>query len=371
MAVTLLPAPTGPYAIGNRRLFLTDARPDPFSGASTRKISVTAWYPTTGTGTVARYLSNVDSYDATMALELTNKLEGRSCSSWFGGAPTCFGVNVANTMHPRIRQRDTHAVKDAAIRTDLGPLPVVIYSPGYQVPGNFGSILAEDLASYGYLVLTLSHTYESVAVEWSNGVILQNSSAINNQWQKVLVARADDAQYLIDNLTTLPNGIGAQADPAAVGMAGHSYGGYTGVELAYHDPRIKAVTVLDGTCGYAGTENHAQDNGMQTPLMLLSGALNPSDGYLVGGEHDSWATYQTKPHGPLHMYQVAGARHHAFTDIGLLSTLTADLCGSISPARAMAIHPRWTRGFFDTYLLGTPDPLLAGGDPSWPEVMAI
>ncbi|WP_280335603.1 alpha/beta hydrolase family protein [Nocardia wallacei] len=367
MPSTLLPAPTGPHAIGCRRLFLTDTgRTDPISGSGARKISTTAWYPTIGTGTVARYLSNVDTYDGTLAIELTNRLEGRNCNNWFGGS--CFGVNINATIHPRIRARDTHAIKDAPIRTDLGTLPVVLYSPGYQVPGAFGSILAEQLASWGYLVLTLSHTYESAAVEWSNGVIVQNSAAINNQWQKVLVARADDAQYVMDTLASLP-GVGAQADPDAIAMVGHSYGGYTALELAYHDPRIKAVAVLDGTAGYPGTENHAQDAGWPGPVLLLSGELDPGDGYLVGGEHPSWATYTTHPHGPLYALQVLGARHHAFTDFGLLTVLTADQCGTIAPSRAMEIHPRFVRAFLDTHLRGTPDALLDGTDPSWPDVV--
>lgn len=63
--------------------------------------------------------------------------------------------------------------------------------------------------------------------------------------------------------------------------------------------------------------------------------------------------------------------NHAFTDSGLLSTLTADLCGTITPARAMAIHPRWTRAFLDTYIKGYADTLPAAGDAAWPEVTPI
>ncbi|WP_280473503.1 alpha/beta hydrolase family protein [Nocardia asiatica] len=374
MAATLLPAMTGPHGVGNRRLFLTDtARTDPITGSGQRKVSVTAWYPTPSTGAVARYLSNVDSYDETMALNLVNGLENAGCSKQFWtGAIKCGGffgnVDPNTTMFGNIRARDTRAVKDAVVSTDLGALPVVVFSPGFGIPGNHASILAQELASHGYLVLTLSHTYESIVTEQSNGVVLQNGGAVSNQWQKVLTARMGDVDFILDQLPTLPNGIGGQADLAKIAAVGHSYGGYTALETAYHDSRVKAVVNLDGTAGYDNTENHAQDNGVQVPVMLLSGDINLGDNYLVGGEHASWATYRNTTHGPLHMLEVAGAKHYAFTDVGLLTVKTADLNGSINPARAMTLHSLFTRAFLDQYIKGVPTTLLDGNHPDWPEV---
>ncbi|MEU2106514.1 dienelactone hydrolase family protein [Nocardia sp. NPDC019255] len=374
MAATLLPAMTGPHGVGNRRLFLTDtARTDPITGSGQRKVSVTAWYPTPSTGAVARYLSNVDSYDETMALNLVNGLENAGCSKQFWtGAIKCGGffgnVDPNTTMFGNIRARDTRAVKDAAVSTDLGALPTVVFSPGFGIPGNHASILAQELASHGYLVMTLSHTYESIVTELSTGVVLQNGGAVSNQWQKVLTARLGDVNFVINQLGSLPNGIGNQADLSKVACVGHSYGGYTALEQSYHDPRVKAVAVLDGTAGYDGTENHAQNNGVQVPVMLLSGDIDLGDNYLVGGEHASWATYRNTAHGPLHMLEVAGTKHYAFTDVGLLTVQTASLNGSINPARAMTIHTTFTRVFLDQYLKGIPTTLLDGTDPNWPEV---
>ena len=371
MAPTLLPAMTGPHGVGNRRLFLTDSsRTDPISGSGPRQISVTVWYPTPSTGAVAKYLSNNDSFDSTMALALTNGLEGRTCYSFFGSV-SCFGVTAANTMHPNIRSRDTRAVLNGAVSTDLGLLPVVVFSPGFGVPGNHSSILAQELASWGYLVLTLSCTYESIVTELADKVASQNGGSVSNQWQKVLTARMGDCTYVLNQLGSLPLGIGNQADLDKVAMAGHSYGGYTALEMAYHDARVKAVAVLDGTAGYAGTENHAQDNGVQQPVMLLSGQINAGDNYLVGGEHASWTTFASKPHGPLYLFQVTGTRHYAFTDVGLLTTKTADLNGSIAPARAMEIHPRYVRAFLDTHIKGSPDPILTLPAAGYPEVLPI
>ncbi|WP_454199610.1 alpha/beta hydrolase family protein [Nocardia sp. Marseille-Q1738] len=371
MAATLLPALTGPYSVAARRLFLSDPRPDPFTNSAPRRISVTAWYPTAASGAWARYLSVADSYDETMALQLTNGIEGRSCSkSWWNGAISCgfFGPPVGDTMYPNIRARDTRAVLDGAIRTDLGPLPVVIFSPGFGVPGNHSSILAEDLASHGYLVLTISCTYESIVTEWSNGVIAQNASYVGNQWAKCLAARVGDVRYLLDQLTSLPNGIGAQADASKVAIVGHSFGGTTGMETAYLEPnRVKAVACLDGPVGYAGTSNQALTHGVPQPVMLLSMPADPNSAYMT-----DWANYANTNHGPLHRYRVSGTQHYAFTDVGLLCAADkkASLNGTIDPNRAMALHPWWTRVFLDTYVRGV-GAMPSLPSPDWPEVTAI
>lgn len=372
MAATLLPALTGPHPIGNRRLFLSDAsRRDPYTNAASRLVPVIAWYPTITAGPVAQYLSNNTTYDESMALTLTNVVEGRGCSkSWFTGAISCGAAPVADTMYPNIRSRDTHAVLNGAIDTSLGLLPTVVISPGFGLPGNLYSILAQDLASNGYLVLMLNHLNESVATETATGVVGQYFTAAVDQ--RAIATRGNDVIFILNQLATLPNGIGAAADVNAIAAVGHSYGGYTALETAYHDARIKAVVSLDGTAGWPGTENHAQDNGVAIPVMLLSGALNPSDNYLVAGEHPSWATFKTKPHGPLYTFQVLGTRHHAFSDVGLLASPAKrpDLCGSIGAARAMQIHTWWTKAFLDAYVRGT-GALPTLPDSAWPEVVAF
>ena len=91
-------------------------------------------------------------------------------------------------------------------------------------------------------------------------------------------------------------------------MVGHSYGGYTGMEVAYQDARVKAVVALDGTAGWDGTQNIAMTNGISQPVMLLSGQVIAGDNYTVAAEHPSWATYAATNHGPLHMLQGVFAR---------------------------------------------------------------
>ncbi|MDQ8707977.1 hypothetical protein RCO28_36750 [Streptomyces sp. LHD-70] len=63
----------------------------------------------------------------------------------------------------------------AGIRTDAGraaPVegrrarPVVLYSPGLQISRTLGTSTPMELASRGYIVVTLDPTYEAPAVEF-------------------------------------------------------------------------------------------------------------------------------------------------------------------------------------------------------------
>ncbi|KAA8886228.1 alpha/beta fold hydrolase [Nocardia colli] len=228
------------------------------------------------------------------------------------------------------------------------------------------------LASHGWLVLTLSHTYESIVSEWPTGPIAQNAGYGDQQWAKNLSARVDDMMYMLDRLPELPYGIGAAADVSRIGLVGHSYGGTTSAQCAYAvGDRVKAVVLLDGPIGYPGSSNTAQDNGLEQPVLLLSGTIDLDDGIITGAETVGFKRFSEVTRGPLLGYQVAGARHYAFTDIGMLTSRGPELNGTIDPARGVHIHITWTRAFLNTYVRGLTAPLVFPPWLTWPEVSSI
>ena len=56
----------------------------------------------------------------------------------------------------------TNAVSDAAPAGQQRSLPLVVLSPGYTGSRSTLTVLAEDLASHGYVVTGIDHTYESL-----------------------------------------------------------------------------------------------------------------------------------------------------------------------------------------------------------------
>jgi len=357
-----LPAPTGPYIVGSRHIFLTDTgRSDPFSGAATRQVTLNAWYPTLGTGIYSKYLSDNTSRDQTLAVDDAEGFDG----TWN------YLFNPSSTMYPKIHAMNTWGIDNAAPRTDLGALPVVVFSPGFGVPGAFYSITAANLASNGFVVLVLSDTWEGIAVETATGVATQNVGAVNNQWQKCLAARTGDFEYVLNQLPTLPNGLGAVIDTTRIGGAGHSYGGYTAMQCAFSDTRIKSVLVLDGTCGWPGTTSSCQTGGMPNHQPVLLFAADPAIEKPSAAEHASWTGFEAQHHGPLWVTHMTGAAHYAMSDVCVVDPNTTTFSGTIAAARAAAIVPAYATDFFDFTLRGGPGTLTTGPSASYPEVTFV
>ncbi len=362
-ATTLLPAPTGQYKIGEKTVFLVD------SSRSNRQVQAQVWYPTSATsGTLAKYLSETASRDQSIALSLTNGLEGRSCYAFFGSV-SCFGAAVANTMYPRINQRDTHAFVNAPIRTDLGKFPVIVLSPGFGVPSYLYAAVSEDLASNGYIVVSTSVTGESIANEVSNGVATQNVSGVN---QAAFNQRIADYRFVLNQLGNLPNGIGTQADLTHIGGGGHSWGGYTSMETAYSDSRILAVANMDGTPGWqanSAATNNAMNNGLAQPVLRLQGGTTDNGSHV---QDITWGQYNTHPHGPLYQLNFAGAGHYFFSDAcytGYPARQTDPLyCGSANVALTMDAYRAYTLAFFNKHVKGQATTLLDGPSPLYPNV---
>src|SRR6185437_12436054 len=211
MGTLFLPEPTGPSAIGVTSLWLTDtSRPDPWAaGAAARELMVSVWYPAVPSGGPrAGYMTPAES-----RLQLTSRD--------ITGVPP----DVLSTTR-------TNAVADATPAGRPGGLPLVVLSPGFTNGRSGLTALAEDLASHGYAVTGIDHTYESLATAFPDGRVatcLAREAPRRGPgfWEKVAAGRAADVSFVLDELT------GARArwpgagliDPGRIAMAGHSAGG--------------------------------------------------------------------------------------------------------------------------------------------------
>ena len=76
-------------------------------------------------------------------------------------------------------------------------LPLAVLSPGFTSPRSTLTALAEDLASHGYVVVGIDHTYESFATAFPDGRV---TTCLARQaprrgprfWEKVVEGRAGD-----------------------------------------------------------------------------------------------------------------------------------------------------------------------------------
>src|SRR5262245_48896002 len=172
MSSMRLPPPTGKHTVGRRSYDWVDAeRAELYSAdpATRRELVVWLWYPAdpAADGARAPYLP-----------------DGWKPAGEFLGLQTD-GL-------------DAHSIGDAPVVSGADRFPVVVLSPS-GFPPLFLGALAEEVASHGYVVAGVNHTYETTVTVFSDGrVVPMNPAAIagalgpqSGSHEDVFRARAD------------------------------------------------------------------------------------------------------------------------------------------------------------------------------------
>src|SRR3984893_14575724 len=179
------PEPTGRCLAGTTSLYLKDvSRPDPWAaGVNARELMISLWYPATPSdGRRARYMTPAES-------------ELQLASRGITGVPQ----HALSTVR-------TNAVSDATPAGRQRALPLVVLSPGFTNSRSTLTALAEDLASHGYVVAGIDHTYESFATAFPDGRVTTCLAREARQrgagfWEKVVTGRAADICFVLGELT--------------------------------------------------------------------------------------------------------------------------------------------------------------------------
>ena len=344
-----LPEPTGPGPVGTTSLYLSDAsRPDPWAaGVSARELMVSLWYPAVPSdGRRARYMTPAES-----ELQLTSR--------GITGVPP----DALSTVR-------TNAVSDATPTGRQRALPLVVLSPGFTHPRSALTALAEDLASHGYVVAGVDHTYESFATAFPDGRVttgLAREAPRSGRGEKVVAGRAADVSFVLDQLTGAhPAWPGAALiDPSRMAMAGHSIGGAAAISAMLADSRIRAGIDMDGA-----THAPIPDDGLSRPFLFLGKQSNYTPG--TPGKKSAVITWERdwqRLTGWKRWLLVAGAIHASFTDLALLADqIGIDTGAALPGARSLDITRAYVRAFFDQHLRSEPQALLDQPSPRYPEV---
>ncbi|MEW2355943.1 lipase [Spirillospora sp. NPDC029432] len=370
-----LPAPTGRQPIGTTEIHLVDrGRADPWVAGRPRELMVSVWYPAERPGGAAPYLR-----------------PGVAAALDKGGALGIFKPGEVDWAGAR-----THAGEGVPADVRRGARPVVLYSPGFGVPRALGTTLAEELASRGYVVVTMDHTYESNPVEFPGGRVEgQRLPAPGpGRTRKAVDVRVQDTRFVLGRLAALraggnpdagarrlPAGLGRTLDLARVGMLGHSAGGIQAAEAMRTDRRVDAGIDMDGTLQYAENDLvRAAEEGLARPFMLMGAA--------TGGEPQthrtspSWGSFWERSTGWKRDLNVPAGSHYTFTDLqAVLPALDErldvpagarrDFIGTVDPERVMRSQRAYVTAFFDRHLRGRPAPILDRPSPRHPDVRFV
>jgi pimeloyl-ACP methyl ester carboxylesterase len=277
-----------------------------------------------------------------------------------------------------------HSVDGAAIDDENAPYPVVLLSPS-GFPPLLLSGTAEELASHGFVVVGVNHTYETAVTVFPDGrTVAMNPAAIagalgpqSGAYQAVFERRADvcrykavDLAFVADRLAELGSDdpLAGRLDLGRLTAMGHSFGGAAALQWCRDDPRCTAAVNLDGALwtdvGRLGLPRpvlqvlavHREFDA--TPHEAVEAGMAPNRDWYVAERAitlDGWATVD-RTGRPAHSVQIAGATHLSFMDVPFLP-LAPD-----SPARAMlaqtTIDPAHMRALTSTLLVA----FLSGAD---------
>lgn len=346
--VLSLPAPTGPHHVGATVLDLKDtSRTDPWVPTDpARELMVTMWYPTdVKHGTTIQY-------------ETPGESEGYVA-----------GKHLEDYLSPdSLSEVSTHAYLNAPPAGQPHSLPLIVLSPGYTSQRSSMTSLAEDLASHGYVVAAIDHTYETYAIQFSDGRIATCATcAIDDEdtfFPKLFQVHAADVSFVLNELTGgKPVWSGSRLiDATRIGMAGHSAGGAAALSTMLADPRIDAGIDMDGT-----TYDQLPDSGLSRPFMFLGTQAEHSPGQDSTWDHDfsrltGWRRWLT----------VTGTVHNSFADYGaFVDELGVDQGATTTGLRSIEITRRYTRAMFDLHLRHIPQPLLGSASSCYPEVAIV
>lgn len=363
-----LPAPTGRHQVGSTELHLVDRdRRDPWVTDRDRQLMVSVWYPARKTSGLPRrpYMPPgvARDLDASGSFELARPGE----VDWAG-----IRTDAARTA-PVDGRRER---------------PVLLYSPGLQFSRTLGTSTAMELASRGYVVVTMDHTYEAPAVEFPGGRIARQVPMSGAETlKKMLDTRVRDTRFVLDQLAVLhtgknpdaegrrlPAGLDRALDPRRVGMYGHSGGGATAAETMRVDRRIDAGINLDGTLKYSDSEYlPVAEKGLDRPFMLMGKA---SQTHL---NNPSWQSFWDHSTGWKRDLSLERGSHFSYTDaqsfvpaldeqLDIPEKLRRQYIGTVDPERSTAAQRAYTTAFFDQHLRGRPHHLLDAPSPSHPEI---
>jgi predicted dienelactone hydrolase len=287
-----------------------------------------------------------------------------------------------------------HALDAPPLLTEQEIFPIVVLKPALGAAVVQNSVLAEDLASNGYVVVGSDSPHTTPGVAYPDGRVVMQTPAghpsenapgptsdlapgqPNDFYLPVLDTWVKDNEFIVDRLQALndrdPSGrFTHRLDLASVGALGHSIGGATALQFCHDDSRCKAGIDLDGMM--LGEVNRT---GIGKPFLLLF-ADRPLFGKPAPDEKGreflaAVRRIRDSIPGRPSLLLLRGVEHYNFFDQALMTEPTLwrwfGAMGALDQTRALLVTRRYVRAFFDTHLKAKRDRLLDEPSPEFPEM---
>lgn len=277
------PAAWGPFPVGVRTyVFVDEAHPN--HDGSPRVLKTEVWYPTED--------------------------DQRGLPKWRydpkADAPEELRLKIGDF---EIGSAEVNAVKDAPVRRGIGRFPLVLFSHGAFGIRYQSFFFTIPLASHGYVVVAPDHQLNTLY-----DLLLDGYDPTGFGYS--MTSRTTDVLFLLDRFAA------KDADPADdffgtvdtdhVGIAGHSFGGFTCFAAAAQDPRVRAMIPMSPVGEIIVVSGVAPED-WHVPVLVMGGRMDQTLEF-VNSFWNPWLALGT----PKWFLGLARGGHYTFSDICLM-----------------------------------------------------
>ena len=329
--IVSLPKPTGKYKVGTSTYFWIDKTREELwtlDPKDSRRLMVQIWYPAdeNNKGIKAPYIFNLEEI-------------GLSIKKYWEDMPEIEHQSYLNLPVAKAEKK----------------YPVLIFSHGMNSSRFLYTSISQELASQGYIVASIDHTYwgpgvafpDGKKVSFDDGMISRDKLDFNEidrmMLEGITVMSADQAFIAgkLRKLNSKDKKFKGRFDLSKMGVIGHSMGGMAATASCLKYKTFKTCISLDGVNYFL----NRMPNPSSKPFLLL---LNSQWGknappkikknYLEAWENPT-------------IFIINGTKHNFYSDIPLIEP-PKKKDGLIEPLRAYQIISKYTVSFLDFYLKG-------------------
>jgi dienelactone hydrolase len=384
-----LPTPTGTYDVGTEVFHFVDLdRDEIFTDKvdDKRALMVQVWYPAKAvSGKPTPFLDDE---------RLLNVMAS--------------GYGLPGFSFNHLKYVRSHGYSKAEISESQSAYPLIIMNHGFGSSKSLHTSQAENLASHGYIVASIDHTYNTFGTLFPDGMLTTNDTSdlfsANNDYEtekgnRDLVGKVltDDVAFVLDQFEAINSGhilskLSGKVDMSHVGTIGHSIGGATAYDAAF-DERITAGVNLDG-----GLYLINANEGLNKPFlfMLSESGYESLNRVMTGDDYsdeelekmgnsrewndavikDKKIEIERMKHSALsggEIVYVEGSEHLNFTDVQHFSPIfkVVGATGKIKVERADLIVNAYVLAFFDRHLRETTGSSSSEVLKLYPEIMDV
>lgn len=252
---------------------------------------------------------------------------------------------------------------------------LIVFSHGGISTKTSNLSLYKELASHGYVVVSIDHTYHALSTEIDGNKVYIDSGYMKElntenshtdiknsyvRFQKWMKLRTGDINFVIDTFTQKSvkesNLFYSLIDAESIGVAGHSLGGSAALGVARQRNEIKAVIALESPymCDITGVNGNGFTwNTRPYPCAVMN--IYSDSGYPLIEADNKYVQNKNYLYnnGNVEYYYIEGSNHYSLTDLVRKSPILCALLGGgyrKSGYDTLEFINQKSLAFFDKYL---------------------